>query len=110
MVFLAVNITEWSDRFMLAGISIVTVFVILILLVFVLQLFGWFAKQSLPNKVKVASKVNVATSAEEDDLAAVATAVYLYQNEAHDEESGVLTIHSPHTYHSDWHGELNQRL
>ncbi len=109
MVFLAVNITEWSDRWMLSLISMATVFVILILLVFVLQLFGWFAKQSMP-KVKVAPKANAAASAEEDDLAAVATAVYLYQNKAHDEESGVLTIHSPHTYHSDWHGELNQRL
>ncbi len=109
MTFLAVNITEWSDRWMLAGISIATVFVILILLVGVLQLFGWFAKQSLP-KVKAVPKANAATSAEEDDLAAVATALYLYQNEAHDEESGVLTIQSPHTYHSDWHGELNQRL
>ncbi len=109
MTFLAVNITEWSDRWMLSLISMATVFVILILLVFVLQLFGWLAKQSM-SKIKATPKASVATSAEEDDLAAVATAVYLYQNEAHDEESGVLTIQSPHTYHSDWHGELNQRL
>ena len=42
------------------------------------------------------------------DEAAVATAVYLYLNGRHDEESGVLTIHV--NDHSLWHEELNDRL
>ena len=41
----------------------------------------------------------------EEDMAAVATAVYLYLNSAHDEESGVLTIQNDER--SLWHAELN---
>jgi hypothetical protein len=41
----------------------------------------------------------------EEDMVAVATAVYLYLNSAHDEESGVLTIQNDE--HSLWHAELN---
>ena len=45
--------------------------------------------------------------ASEADLAAVATAVHLYQNDQHDYESGVLTWHPTETA---WHSELNPTL
>ena len=45
--------------------------------------------------------------ASEADLAAVATAVHLYQNDLHDYESGVLTWHPTETA---WHSELNPTL
>ena len=38
-------------------------------------------------------------------MAAIATTLYLYMNNAHDEESGVLTIHMDE--HTLWHAELN---
>ena len=34
----------------------------------------------------------------------MAVALYLYQNDAHDQESGVLTLRETQSY---WHSELN---
>ena len=39
---------------------------------------------------------------------AIATALYLHMENAHDEESGVLTIHMDE--HPAWHAELNASL
>ena len=56
----------------------------------------------------VKSKQADITSASDLDKVALATAVYLYMSNQHDEESGVLTIH--HTDHTAWHAELNRHL
>jgi len=46
--------------------------------------------------------------AENTRNAAIATAVYLYMQGRHDEESGIITIH--HSDHPLWHAELNKHL
>lgn len=112
MMLLEVTLTSWADRCYLAGISVATVFVILIILVFVLQVFNLVAKGA--NKAPkaaapapVANKVAPVADASEEEKAAVAIALYLYMNNAHDEESGVLTI-APNQ--SAWGAVLNPRL
>lgn len=111
-MLLEVTLTSWADRCYLAGISVATVFVILIILVFVLQVFNLVAKGA--NKAPkaaapapVANKVAPVVDASEEEKAAVAIALYLYMNNAHDEESGVLTI-APNQ--SAWGAVLNPRL
>lgn len=113
MMFLTVNLTTWADRWFLAGISVATVFAILIILVFVLAVFSFVAtkasnagKAAQPAQAKPAAAVPV-SEASADDMAAVATAVYLYMNNSHDEESGVLTISQGN---SSWGSVLNPRL
>ncbi len=94
---------------MLSLIAMGTVFGILILLVWILQVFGMLgakSKTQLPassSKSQTSSAQPIA-SADADDQAVVAVALYLYQNDAHDTESGVLTIHQTQGH---WHSELN---
>lgn len=114
MMLLEVTLTSWADRCYLAGISVATVFVILIVLVFVLQIFNMVAKgaNKAPKAAAVAAPVAAKAAApiadaSEEEKAAVATALYLYMNNAHDEESGVLTI-APSQ--SAWGAVLNPRL
>ena len=103
----------------MAGISITVVFLILVLLVFLLNVFSWLSSihtikrtprvmdvPSAPSKPLAAGKP--ADSAEEENLAAVAVAVHLFLNCAHDDESGVLTIKQNTT--SGRHAELNPRM
>ncbi len=104
----------------MAGISVGVVFTILILLVCVLYIFSAIAAGKSA-KAQEAAKPKVLTGAEyvkakqakladasEAEKVAIATAVYLYMGNQHDEESGVLTIH--HTDHTAWHAELNRHL
>ena len=56
----------------------------------------------------IKSKQADIASASDIDQIAIATAIYLYTANQHDEESGILTIH--HTDHSAWHAELNKHL
>ena len=110
MIFLTITAETWE----MAGISIAMVFCILVLLVFILTIFSSVAKRGTKAAPKVAS-ANVAApaaqpvaAASEAEKVAVATALYLYFSNAHDEESGVLTIsHNPNT---QWHAVLNTRL
>ena len=108
---LEVNLTSWDDRWMLAGISVLTVFVILIILVFVLQIFSIIAEKantSAPKQGKSTANAAITPNAANDDIqAAIATAIYLYQNDCHDEESGILTIKQTGT---SWGKVLNPRL
>lgn len=112
--------TDWGLAWGMAGISVGVVFTILVLLVCVLYIFSALAKGSVA-KVETVAKPKVLTGAEyvkskqadiasasEAEQAAIATAVYLYMGNQHDEESGILTIH--HTDHPAWHAELNKHL
>jgi len=112
--------TNWGVAWTMAGVSVGVVFSLLILLVLVLYVFNFVAAGKAA-KAEVAAKPKVLTGAEyikskqadiasasDLDKVAIATAVFLYMGNQHDEESGLLTIH--HTEHSAWHAELNRHL
>ncbi|MCR4994768.1 MAG: OadG family protein [Bacteroidales bacterium] len=108
--------TDWGLAWGMAGISVGVVFTILITLVLVLYIFHWVAagkndKAQQPAKPAALADADVkaqhAGTTEADPLA-IATAVYLYMANQHDEESGILTIR--HTPNSAWHAELNKHL
>ena len=112
--------TDWGLAWGMAGISVGVVFAILILLVGVLYVFSLvFAAKSAPGETAAKKKVltgaefvksqqaDIAHASDMDEVA-LATAVYLYLGNQHDEESGRLTIH--HTDHTAWHAELNKHL
>ena len=113
-------LTNWGQAWGMAGISVGVVFTILVLLVVVLYFFskvaaGKAAKAEESAKPKVLtgaeyikSKQAKLADASDADVIALATAIYLYTANQHDEESGLLTIH--HTDHTAWHAELNEHL
>lgn len=101
----------WADSWARTGMGFGVVFIVLVILVFVLMAFGIFSRVPTKKNVQPASaasvavKPNVASAASDDDKAAIATALYLYFQNVHDEESHVITIH--HNANSAWHHELN---
>lgn len=98
---------------LLAGISILVVFAILLILVAILGIFTAVAKTTSAKakavKTTVATKKQEKTfeKASEEDKAAVAMALYLYFEEKNNRESRVLTI-VPTS--SAWGAQLNPRL
>ena len=98
----------------LAGISIVVVFAILVALVWILGIFSLVATKAVAKKPAMAKNVkeeynNAKTlaNASLEDKAAVALALYLYEQDEMNQESGILTI--THHDHS-WSSQLNTRL
>ncbi|MEE1235873.1 MAG: OadG family transporter subunit [Bacteroidaceae bacterium] len=103
--------TKWTTAWLMTGLGFGAVFSILVLLVLLLQIFSYVAAKSEVKPKAAAKKAPAKDETKqkvegyEEDMAAVATAVYLYLNSAHDEESGVLTIQNDDR--SLWHAELN---
>ena len=98
---------------LLAGISVLVVFTILVILVAILNIFTIVAKKTTEKAKAVKSTIETSLEAKsfekasEQDKAAVATALYLYFNERDNRESRVLTIVP---YSSAWGATLNPRL
>ena len=97
----------------MTGVGIGVVFSILLVLVLILQIFTLVARMTkakvteVKNDFSTKQQAKAFEQASEQDKAAVAVALYLYYNDAHDHESGVLT----HTYNfHHWRRELNPQL
>ena len=87
--------TNWANAGLIALVSICLVFTVLVLLIFVLKLFGVIFKE---RNAAAAAVAPVATSSDEisdEEVAAIAMAVNLFFNR-HDEESDILTFRQNH--------------
>ena len=98
---------------LLAGISILVVFSILLILVLILGIFTAAAKKTsakakaVKTTIETSREAKTFEKASDEDKAAVATALYLYFQEKNNRESRVLTIVP---YPSAWGAQLNPRL
>lgn len=98
---------------LLAGISVLVVFSILIILVAILSIFTAVAKKTTEKAKAVKTTIDTSKQAKtfekasEEDKAAVAMALYLYFEEKNNRENRVLTIVP---YPSAWGATLNPRL
>ncbi len=110
---------DWTNALDVVSFSFVMVFVLLILIVFVLNLFS----KLVAPKVKVSKNVSTVNSnnnpavvsnkrevVEEHltagDSAAIAMALYLFYAEQHDEESAVITIKTVERRYSPWSSKI----
>ena len=84
---------NWGNAAMIALISILLVFFVLVLLIYVLKLFGviFAEKKSAVATVATAKSDEIS----DEEVAAIAMAVNLFFNR-HDEESDVLTFRQNH--------------
>lgn len=96
----------WSEMLWVALISICLVFFVLVLLVWVMKLFGYaFTRRPEPGKAAVVAVE--AGQLHEEEIAAIATAFRLYTSEQHDRESEVLTIMSIKRAYSPWNSKIH---
>lgn len=101
------------DTWYLALISVGVVFSILFILVLILSVFTWIAKKTANKARKVKEsqeqykQAKSFANASDEDKAAVAVALYLYELDEKRQESRVLTI----THKSQaWSSVLNPRM
>ena len=92
-MILAANAINWGNAGLIALVSIGLVFTVLVLLIFILKIFGIIFKER-----KAAAVAPAAVSSDgisDEEVAAIAMAVNLFFNR-HDEESDVLTFRQNH--------------
>ncbi len=101
--------TDWSV-IMQDGviISVVGIFIVFVALFFLYKVFAWVSllismniRQKLRRQGKLAAGDQASLEIPADHSAAIAMALYLYQ-ELHDEESNILTIERKSRYYSPW--------
>lgn len=108
-----VLLTDWTTAWLMTGMGVGVVFSILVLLVLVLLVFSAVARKTTAKTRAVKAdytaqkQVKAFEESSDQDKAAVAMALYLYYNNCHDRESGVLTLKNTP---SQWHAVLNERL
>lgn len=95
----------WSEMLWVALISICLVFFVLVLLVWIMKLFGFvFIRRQ---EAEAAGKRIVPGQIHEEEIAAIVTALRLYKGELHDRESEVLTIMSIKRAYSPWNSKIH---
>ena len=103
-------VTGWSEMLCIALISICLVFVMLVLLIGVMKLFGRiFSRERSAVKASAAvpDREVASNQLHEDEIAAIMTALRLYMSALHDRESEVLTIHSIKRAYSPWNSKIH---
>ena len=99
MTMLAIN---WGNTWLVTGVGFAMVFSVLVLLIFIVKLFGVIFVQK-PKAAQPAAAAVAAPAAEvgEEDMVAIAYALHTFYN-MHDEESDILTIRHEDATYSPW--------
>ena len=110
MTMLAIN---WGNAFLITGVGFGLVFAVLVLLIFIVKLFGViFVQKPKAQAAAVAAPAAAVASAPpaevgEEDMGAIAYALHMFYD-MHDEESDVLTFSHEEYNYSPWnHQGLN---
>ena len=100
----------WSEMLMVALIGFLLVFVVLVLLIYVMRLMGWFfTRDRKPEAAAVVSSEPALDHAISDQelAAAIITALKLYKSALHDQESEMLTINRITRAYSPWNSKIH---
>ena len=99
--------TNWANAGLIALVSILLVFSVLILLIFILKLFGVIFRER--KKAAVVTPAASSDGISDEEVAAIAMAVNLFFNR-HDEESDVLTFRQNHDVSAWQVRNINKQL
>ena len=100
----------WSEMLLMALFGFLMVFIVLVLLIFVMRLMGWFFTRD--RKSKAASKVATEPAldhaiSDQELAAAIITALKLYKSALHDQESEMITISRITRAYSPWNSKIH---
>ena len=95
------GIWGWGDTLTVALVGFVLVVLILVLMVFIMKLFGYVF--TVQKKQQPVEKV----APEDEKIAAIALALNLYKGNLHDAESEVITIHKIKSVYSPWNSKIH---
>ena len=92
----------WSEILLIALLGIGLVFVVLLLMVFVMRLFGYvFTREHKVNTTEAPVAIS------EEEVVAIITALKLYKSALHDKESEMLTINRMTRMYSPWNSKIH---
>jgi len=101
------KISSWSELLVGAAIGIVVVFTALAILVLLFELVQYLILNSAKKKqVKAGKKVEEIKEIPATEIAAISMALHLFMNDAHDEESNVITIKRIERRYSPWNSKI----
>lgn len=106
---------SWSEILWVTLIGFSLVFMLLVLLIFALKVFGMVATARKKEKKKATATPDKVAAEEEDDehmvseakVAAIAIALNLYRGALHDQESEVITIQTIKRTYSPWNSKIH---
>ncbi len=93
----------WSEMLWAALISILLVFVVLVLLVYIMRGFSFVFSNRKAKTPATEQRVLL----HDEEIAAIAAALRLFRGELHDRESEVLTIMSIKRSYSPWNSKIH---
>ena len=113
MVLASIN---WGNALIITFMGIGIVFIVLVFLIFIVSLFGKLmapkvSVKKATNKDQSGANQNVIEETIVEhipalDSAAIATALHLYYDDVHDEESHIITIKSVERRYSPWNSKI----
>lgn len=103
------NVTSGTWTITLIGWAIVFLALVLMVLIFTLvpKIHTYCTERKLRKQGKIKKdEVFEASNVSGEENAAIAMAIYMYMNEQHDEESGVITIKRIQRRYSPWSSKI----
>ena len=100
----------WAEMLLMAGIGFALVFAVLVLLIYVMRLMGWFFTRDRKPKAAASASSEPALDhaiSDQELAAAIATALKLYKSALHDQESEMLTINRITRAYSPWNSKIH---
>lgn len=105
MTFLLVDSQTWTITLLGWLIVLMALFFLVGIFLVIPKIINWSLKRSLRSKGK-AEVANNPVAITGETNAAIATALFLYFNEIHDQESNVITIKQVQRRYSPWSSKL----
>ena len=107
-------LVNWTNTMIITVVGFAIVFCVLTLLIFVIKVFGHVMAPRAKNIRKATSLPVLATTKASDrgehipalDSAAIATALHMYMDDAHDKESYMLKIRKVKRAYSPWNSKI----
>ena len=100
----------WAEMLLMAGIGFALVFAVLVLLIYVMRLMGWFFTRDRKPKAATSASSEPALDhaiSDQELAAAIATALKLYKSALHDQESEMITISRITRAYSPWNSKIH---
>lgn len=94
----------WNEMMLMALIGFLMVFVILVLMIYVMKIFGYtFTRNQSPKEKAKQAEYGVV----EEEVAAIAVALKMYKSALHDQESTLVTIQRMNRAYSPWNSKIH---
>ncbi len=107
MNLLTVTQSTWTITLIGWAIVFVALVILVIIFSFIPKIYNYFTERKLRNQGKLSKDESLKIgSVSGEENAAIAMTLYMYMNEQHDDESGIITIKRIERRYSPWSSKI----